>query len=335
MRTPTGGISLHSIRAGARLALVISLLSACGTSAQDSVVSRTLKESTIVSRGYDHRVIQNVSEVLGLNGVTSLRTNRFTELANGIHYLRDNQWLETHEQFKLFPGGAAATEGPHQLILAPNINAGGSVDLVTPDGKRFLSNPMGLSFRDTVTGNTVLIAEVKDCVGQLVAPNVIIYPDAFTEFGGTLRYTYSSTGFEQDVVIYDEKFGRPEDYGLDPATTHLEMWTEFFDPPVPEKQPHQLAADLIDEKLDFGATRFGEGTAFSLEKTDDAVLTGKTWTRVEARDFLIEAVPYREVRPLLDKLKPQVNAQDPAKRAQRMAKVVKGSNRLVASLGMY
>ena len=298
------------------------------------MVSRTLKESSILERGSHHRVVQNVTEEVSLAGATSLWTNTFTELANSIHFWRDNRWFETREEFKLFPGGAAATEGPHQLILAPNINEGGSVDLLTSDGKRFLSNPMGLSFRDTVTGNTVLIAEVKDSIGELVAPNVIIYPDAFTDFKGTLRYTYTATGFEQDVIIYDEDFGQPADYGLDPATTHFEMWTEFFDPPVPVKKPQQLAIDLVDENLDFGATLFGEGKAFLLEDGTGAIPSAKTWIEVERRQFLVESLAYRDVRPLLDKLKPHANADDPAKRVRRMAKVVKGSNRLVASVGV-
>ena len=269
------------------LALAIILLLVLDAPGQDIAVNGVLKESVIVERGQHHRVVRNVTEEVSPDGVTTLQTNSFTEIANGIHFWRDNQWLETREQFKLFPGGAAATEGPHQLILAPNINEGGSVDLLASDGKRFLSNPMGLSFRDTVTGNTVLIAEVKDSIGQLVAPNVIIYPDAFTDFKGVLRYTYTAAGFEQDVIIYDEGFGQPEDYGLDPATTHLEMWTEFFDPPVPDKRQMQLAFDLVDEKLDFGATLFGQGKAFSLEKGGDEIPTAKVWSRVEGRDFLI------------------------------------------------
>ena len=274
--------------------LAIMLVLQLEASGQNVVVNRTLKESVITERAQNQRVVRNVTEELSQDGSITLRTNTFTELANGIHYWKDGQWLETKEQFRLFEGGAVAEEGPHQVILSANINAGGSVDLYSPDGKRLRSNPMGLSFREVVTGKTVLVAEVKDCIGEQVAPNVIIYPDAFTDFKGALRYTYTATGFEQDVIIYDEGFGRPENYGLDPATTLLEMWTEFFDPPAPVKNAREVGRGLVDEALDFGETQIGDGRAFSLDKTSDSVSVVKTWTRVEGREFLVESVPYSD-----------------------------------------
>src|SRR5947209_1708669 len=148
------------------------------------------------------------------------------ELATGLNFLNPEtqRWEETVEQFEITPRGyAVARKGQHQAILAPNINSGGSVDLLTPDGKRFLSNPMGLSFYDIATGTNVLIAEVKDCTGKFIPPNIILYDDAFTDIKGALRYTYTKAGFEQDVLIYDDSgIGSPADYGLNPSTSLLE-----------------------------------------------------------------------------------------------------------------
>ncbi len=150
-------------------------------------------------------------------------TNTYTELATGMHYYNPStsRWEESREQFQITQDGhAIATNGPHHVILAANINSGASVDLLTPDGKRFLSNPMGLSFFDTATGTNVLVAEVKDCIGQFIPPNVILYDDAFTDIQGAIRYTYTKSGFEQDVLIYDSGgLGSPQNYGLNPETT--------------------------------------------------------------------------------------------------------------------
>ena len=57
MKTQTGGLPLHSIPSGARLALVICLLSAWGTSAQDLTANRALERSVIVERGPHHRAM--------------------------------------------------------------------------------------------------------------------------------------------------------------------------------------------------------------------------------------------------------------------------------------
>ena len=92
---------------------------------------------------------------------------------------------------------------------------------------------------------------------------------------------------EKNELIDQDSNLRAVVFWVDPATTHLEMWTEFFDPPVPDKRQMQLAFDLVDEKLDFGATLFGQGKAFSLEKGGDEIPTAKVWSRVEGRDFLI------------------------------------------------
>jgi len=122
---------------------------------------------------------------------------------------------------------------------------------------------MGLSFFDTATGTNTLLAEVKDCVGQFIPPNVILYDDAFTDIKGAIRYIYTKAGFEQDVLIYDRSgLGSPADYGLNPETTLLEMYSEFHVAPTPEKII-QVAPDLLsDETLNFGAMMIGSGKAF-------------------------------------------------------------------------
>src|SRR5262249_23232947 len=154
-------------------------------------------------------------------------------------------------------------------ILAPDINSGGAVYLIMVDGQLLLSNPMGLAFYDASNGKSVLIAEVTNCIGELVAPNVVFYPNAFDTLKGGIRYTYTKAGFEQDIILYEDP-GSPADYGLNPETTRLEIWTEFFNPPAPRKVNSITPDNFYDEQLDFGKMSIGPGKAFALNEIDQA-----------------------------------------------------------------
>src|SRR5437667_3307818 len=206
------------------LVLAAALCSPC-LNAQDSLPSVTTGP-VVVETGPHHRVWQTVT----IDGLGNNFTNSYTELATGLNFWNSSasRWEESKAQFQITKDGhAIATNGQHKVILAPNINSGGSVDLLMPDGnERLLSNPMGLSFYDAATGTKVLIAEVKDCVGQFIPPNVILYDDAFTDIKGAIRYTYTKGGLEQDVLIYNG-LNSPADYGMNQATSILAMYSEF------------------------------------------------------------------------------------------------------------
>src|SRR5438552_2650782 len=138
----------------------------------------------IIEAGPHHRLWRNTITRLDEQGRQVTVTNSYTELATGLNFLnaQTGQWEESQETFAIAKTGEAiAAKGQIQVILAPNINSGGSVDVLAPDDKRFVSNPMGLSYYEPTTGKNVLIAETKDCIGQHVAPNVILFDDAFTD----------------------------------------------------------------------------------------------------------------------------------------------------------
>src|SRR5439155_18165367 len=95
-------------------------------------------------------------------------------------------------------------------------------------------------------------------------PNVIVYPDAFTDIKADLRYTYTIYGLEQDIVLL-ERPETPDTFGLDPKTTRLEVVTEFDQALEPkadtifikgetDPQLRQLMnePDFVDQALDFG-----------------------------------------------------------------------------------
>src|SRR5206468_10300183 len=199
----------------------------------------------VVEAGAHHRVWQSAS--IDEQGQTNVSS--FTEVATGLNFWNPatERYQPSKEQFQIGANGSAiATNGQHQVILAADINSGGSVDLLMPDGQRLLSNPMGLSFFDTSSGKNVLIAEVTNCIGQLVSPNVVVYPNAFDTLKASLRYTYTRSGFSQDVLIHENP-GSPADYGLNPETTLLEMYSEFHSPPDPRKTIQPVPDATPDE----------------------------------------------------------------------------------------
>src|SRR6266498_137631 len=281
--------------------LVLTMTALCFLTANAQVSFPSVTAGpVVVESGPHHRVWQTVT--LDATGQTNVSS--YTELATGLNVWNpvSGKYEPSKEQFQIVADGSAiATNGQHQVILAADINSGGSVDLLMPDGQRLLSNPMGLSFFDTASGKNVLIAEVTNCIGQLVSSNVVVYPNAFDTLKASLRYTYTKSGFSQDVMIHENP-GSPADYGLNPETTLLEMYSEFHNPPEPRKSVQPMPDGTPDETLDFAQMQIGRGVAYVLDGSLEPVLVSKTWTRIEGRDFLIEHVPYTAIQPLLEQI---------------------------------
>ena len=248
---------------------------------------------SVTQRDGNSRVWQKTSIELLPSGQTVSQLHQYTELATGMHYQNaKGQWVESQELIEAFPGGAIARQGQHKIIFSNNLRSAGAVDMETPDGKRLRSNVLGLSYLDAASGQSVLIAEVKDSWGELYAPNVVIYPDAFTDFKADVRYTYTKSSFEQDIILHESPPG-PEAYGLNPATTKFEVLTEFLNPPQPKKGQVLVKTgqgDVADENLDFGSMQMGRGKAFLLEQGGEDIPVGKQWLKLEGRDFLVEEV---------------------------------------------
>jgi hypothetical protein len=259
---------------------------------------------SIVERGPHSRVWQWTTSEERPGGVRVAKQHTVVELATGMHYWAGDQWAESQELIEPFPDGAVARHGQHKAIFAPNLNTRGAIDLEMPDGRRLQSHILGLAYTDAATGSSVLIAEIKDCAGEILPLNQVIYRDAFTDLKADVRYTYTRAGLEQDIILRQQP-ASPGEFGLNPATTRIEVFTELLDPPAPavtrvRRATGGLPSQLpdTDDEVSFGAGRLGAGRAFDLgvappqAKLTSPIRVNKEWTRIDGRQFLIEKVSY-------------------------------------------
>lgn len=262
---------------------------------------------TVTERGAHHKVWERFEDEIGPDGKPFPRKRSYTELATGMHFKNERgEWEESKEEVEILAdnAGAVARKGQHKAIFPPEIKSG-LIELQTPDQKWMRSRVWGLAYFDSATGESVLLAEVKESEGTIVGDNVVLYPDAFTDFVADIRYTYMRAGFEQDVVLREQP-PAPEEFNLNPKTTRLQVLTEFVETPVPTKRVAQ-AGGLADETLGFGVMNIGAGKAFSVEADGESnghVPVAKQWERIEGRDFLIEQVAHEKVVRQLEKLPP-------------------------------
>ncbi len=192
-----------------------------------SVFQTLAQDAQIVERGPDYRVVEHVLQTVTEEGETILSTNRHTELSTGMHYWTGAEWKESNPQFKLVPGFAVADEVQHHFTVSANINQEGAIVMETPDGKVFRSTPLFLAFRDTATGESVVLGTIQDSIGEQIAPDQIFYPAALDGVACGIRYTIKRAGIEQELVIQEPL--KPEDWGLNNApTVRLELWTVFY-----------------------------------------------------------------------------------------------------------
>ena len=267
---------------------------------------------------------QQIETLKDADGNNVFRTNlAFIQVETGMHYREKEQWKQTQELIEPFAGGAVASHGPHKVIFAENLNTAGAIDMETPDAKRLRSHVLGLAYVDTTSGKSVFIAEIKDCRGEIINSNQVIYSDAFKGVKADVRYTYTKSGFEQDIILRSQP-PSPKDFGFDPETVRLQIYTEFLAPPKPDTQTVKFqdsrGEEATDELLDFGDMKIGVGRAFSLgEETKAGMPVAKKWVNEGGRSFLVEELAFTDVSAELEALPKGASISRPNK-SSRMAK---------------
>ena len=144
---------------GCMLAQDVAPLNPSGAPA--GAIRRSLLSKTapaILERGPHHRGYQWTEEVLTPNGGVRTERHRYTQVATGLHYFQDGQWLDSEEKIEITADGAAALHGAHTVVFAPNINTAGAIALGLPGGGRFVFNPVGLAYVDWASGQSVVVA---------------------------------------------------------------------------------------------------------------------------------------------------------------------------------
>ena len=278
------------------------------SSAQPLLVSGPI----IAETGPHDRIVQQVWQFIDLEGNTVLSTNSYVELATGLNYFdhTTGQWRPANAEFELTrTGHYIARQTQHQVILSPELAEQGAVDLLAPDGVRLRSTILGLAVVDPDTGKSALLAGLKPTQPDWIAPDQVLYADAFDTVAADVRYSIGLDRFEQDIILREQI---PPDVvlaaGIDPRSARLVLMTEFFDPPQPAKTVRTLSsADgtfLTDEELQFGVMRIGRGTVFRADETEpgERIQVGKSWEQLDGRQFLIESVQYLKLGELLDSL---------------------------------
>jgi len=272
-----------------------------------------------VELGPHHRVMQRIAEVPDESGSLQPRTNSYVELGNAMHVWSqaEQKWLPADDEIEILEDRAVARKSQHQVTFAGNLNdPNGTVDLLTPDGKRLRTRVMGLAYTEADTGKSAFIAETKDTQGFVVGRNQVTYLDAFDSVKADLRYTTRRSLFEADVILR-EKLPDPTEFGLRPEATRLEVWTAILNEDVqPEVKPLQREGPNGQENdivLDFGVMQIGPGKAFDLDDPDaghpldfhhDAIDVSKEMAVADGQRFLIESVSYAEAKPQIDALPP-------------------------------
>ena len=250
------------------------------------------------------------------------RDARVVEIATGMHYWDGQGWKPSEASFEVTPNAFIANRLQHMVSLNDDLNRVGAVTVVTHDGVVLHSTPVAIGLYDAATGNSTIIAGIQKSPGVLVRPNKVLYQNAFRGLDGEevcadVAYTVDRGSFEQDVIIT----GRidPATYGFPRETTRIQIYTEFYEAPRPQRirRPIRVedreeirrrmeSPDLVDEVLGFGEFVVATGRAFASAATPDkaAAPVAKEFITNAGRTFLIETVEYTDIQRELELLPP-------------------------------
>jgi len=270
-------------------------------------------------------------------GKVRSQLHRFVELGDGLNYLNeDHTWQRSTDTIEIMTnGGAAALRGPTKVYFPPTLRD--PIILTTRSNIVLKLRPAGVYYTDYASGESVLLGPVWEADGELVPPNQVVYHAAIKEgLKCDIRLTYTKGGFESDLVILERPHASPEIFKMDAETTRLELVT-LIDGREPNRTSGVLHkevdadrrgklgefADLIDQTLDYGPElHFPLGRAFTTSRSDSEFDKGanglarihvgeerdgelpvaKTWARFGDQQGLIEAVWWRDIKPMLDTL---------------------------------
>ena len=81
------------------------------------------------------------------------------------------------------------------------LNRKNLVELFDRDGVVLKSGPIAIGFYDPVSGKSLPLARVQDAAPQLVAPNQVLFADAFDNLHADYEVTYRQEGMSAEVIL--------------------------------------------------------------------------------------------------------------------------------------
>ncbi|HMJ66378.1 MAG TPA: hypothetical protein VK615_13610 [Candidatus Binatia bacterium] len=267
-----------------------------------ALVSAASAEITrITDRGPHHRVHENVREIQTPGGAR-FQTNQIIELQGGMHRWTEQGWVTTDPKIEIFGDNAVVRNLSYGAIFAGNLATPGAIDFSLPEG-RLTGHLVALAL--TEGNRSVMIAEVKDCVGVIGGPeqNELTFADAFTDFDISVKYAVQRDRISQ-IVILNQQLPNPAEWQFTEDAV-LEVLTEFTAFPDVRKEPREPIAGVNSEHISFATMEFITGRAFSLGNEANSVVVSKKWELFEGqRWFLVEKVPWKSIAPELANLPP-------------------------------
>jgi hypothetical protein len=228
----------------------------------------------------------------------------YVKIDPGLHYLDESGELrEAEAVIEGVPGGAVVRKTGLKVFFSSDINSEGSIEIETPEQFKLRGAPIGISYFDPISGNSVLIAELRSSNGKIVGKDKVVYENCFDDVRADAVYEVTKAGVMQMIVLRENIAG-PEEYGLSDQS-RLEVITEFLNAPQPvrsisvlkgEPDPVKRASmvepDFSDQQLQFGQYVMPAGVAFATREGASKYRVGKHWQDIpgEGRSVLFEAV---------------------------------------------
>jgi hypothetical protein len=289
-----------------------------GASDTEDTNAGTIEDYTVVTRAANSRGWGAIICRTNNAGQVIRSTNRsYTEVgANLCVQDAAGNWSDSDGSLAIVADGAKSGNSPLAVHFAGDANAAdGTVRLTSPDGKVFVSKVFGISYYDSALQTNVLIASLQSSQGTLVGNNHIVYQNAFTGLNADIWYTFSISGLSQDIVLHDCP-ASPASYGLNPQSTRLQVFTEWFNPPEPRITTGEDDGIAHDAWLDFGNLIMGPGGALFTQGQADPVPVDsgtvfKHWGVISGRNWLIEEIRYPVIANLLRTLPLHASAEKP------------------------
>ncbi len=217
-------------------------------------------------------------ETNAATGAVTQRTMHYTELSGSLSYATPDGTLQRSVdaiQIMTNTGGAAALQGETKVLFHSTL--ADPLVITTPMLETIKIAPLAVYYYDRASQKSVLLGAVRSqAQGELEPPNVVRYDSAITDgIRCSIRCVYTHSEFSSDIVFESQPEQPPEAFGLNPATTRIQL-VQIITGPTPRQTVHVLkpSTGLSDATLDYAGLLFPAWRAFALPDEDQPPSSG-------------------------------------------------------------